>query len=133
MGKFDLIQLQPMAGASLDFDSSIVRSIDATTETLLTFAVIVLAGLLWYPLGPGYLFQALSVVAWITWIKPQNVIVNQIFGGFHGYSIGAPFTIFTLDWTMIVGFLGSPLVVPWMAIANTSEFTLHNTSLEIPC
>jgi OPT family oligopeptide transporter len=62
---------------------------------------------LWYWF-PGWIFQGLSVIAWVTWydgllcfqamlnsicrIKPNNVVVNQLFGGFTGISLGAPFT-----------------------------------------
>ena len=30
---------------------------------------------------PGYIFTALSVFSWIPWIVPNNVPVNQLFGG----------------------------------------------------
>lgn len=81
---------------------------------------VLVAGFFWYWI-PGYLFTALNTVAWVTWIRPKDVLVNQIFGGYSGYSIGAPFTVFTLDWTVINGYLGSPLISPWYSIANTSE------------
>jgi hypothetical protein len=29
--------------------------------------------------------------------------------------------VFTLDWTQIAGFIGSPLITPFHAIANTSK------------
>lgn len=82
------------------------------------FLYVLLGGWVWYWI-PGYLFTALNTVAWVTWIKPESVIVNQLFGGFSGYSLGAPFTVFTLDWTVINGYLGSPLIAPWHGIANT--------------
>ncbi|KAF2670668.1 small oligopeptide transporter [Microthyrium microscopicum] len=82
------------------------------------FTYVLVGGFFWYWF-PGFIWQGLSVFAWVTWIKPNNVIVNQIFGGTSGFSYGAPFTIFTLDWTTINGYIGSPLVVPWHAIANT--------------
>jgi hypothetical protein len=100
---------------------------------LLTCIVVLLAGFFWYWM-PGYLFTGLSVIAWVTWIKPNNVIINQLFGGVHGYSLGAPFTVFTLDWTLVSGYLGSPLVVPWFAIANTSKhrhFAFRRTRADI--
>ncbi|KPI36864.1 Sexual differentiation process protein isp4 [Cyphellophora attinorum] len=36
---------------------------------------------------PGVLWQGLSVFAWVTWIMPDNVVVNQLFGGFTGLSL----------------------------------------------
>ncbi|KAF2395795.1 small oligopeptide transporter [Trichodelitschia bisporula] len=81
------------------------------------FLIVLGAGFIWYWF-PGYLFQALSVFAWVTWIKPNNVLVNQLFGGFTGLSLAPPFTVFTLDWTMIASYTGSPLMSPWHAIAN---------------
>lgn len=81
---------------------------------------------LWVMLGmfvwswlPDFIFPAFSYFAWVTWIKPQNVIVNQLFGQTTGVSLGFPFTGFTLDWAQINSFYGSPLIAPWHAIANT--------------
>lgn len=51
----------------------------------------------------------------MTWIYPQNPVVNQLFGGTTGLSL---FPI-TFDWTQITGFVGNPLIPPWHAIANT--------------
>lgn len=59
--------------------------------------------------------QFLSVFAFATWIAPNNVIVNQLFGGTTGLSL----LPITFDWTQISGFVGSPLIPPWFAIANT--------------
>ena len=42
-------------------------------------------------------------------------MVNQLFGGTTGLSI----LPITFDWTQISGFVGSPLIPPWFAIANT--------------
>jgi hypothetical protein len=82
---------------------------------------VVLGGFLWYWI-PGFLWTSLASFAWVTWIRPDNVLINQLFGTNSGYSFGAPFTAFALDWTTINGYLGSPLVVPFHAIANTSTF-----------
>ncbi|KAI8947659.1 OPT oligopeptide transporter protein-domain-containing protein [Xylaria longipes] len=64
---------------------------------------------------PGFLAQFLSVTAVATWFAPQNVVVNQLFGGITGLSI----IPITFDWTQVAGYIGSPLIVPWHAIANT--------------
>ena len=67
---------------------------------------VLMGGFVWYWF-PGFLFTGLNTFAWVTWyifdlflkataniprIKPESVIVNQLFGGFSGYSFGAPFT-----------------------------------------
>ncbi|TDL23079.1 OPT oligopeptide transporter [Rickenella mellea] len=59
---------------------------------------------------PDFLFQALSIFSWITWIAPKNVVVNQLFG----VSSGLGMSVLTFDWTEI-GYIGSPLMVPWWA------------------
>lgn len=67
---------------------------------------------------PNWIFPALSYFAWVTWIKPNGVLVNQLFGQSSGISLGFPFTGFTLDWAQINSFFGSPLISPWWATAN---------------
>jgi small oligopeptide transporter, OPT family len=64
---------------------------------------------------PGYIAPFLGVFAWVTWIKPQNVVINQLFGGSTGLSL----IPMTFDWTQISGFNFSPLIAPWYAISNT--------------
>ncbi|KUJ19167.1 small oligopeptide transporter-like protein [Mollisia scopiformis] len=75
----------------------------------------VCAGAFVYYFIPGFLMQFLSVFAFATWIAPNNVVVNQLFGGTTGLSL----LPITFDWTQISGFVGSPLIPPWFAIANT--------------
>lgn len=55
----------------------------------------------------------------VTWIKPNNVVINQLFGQQTGIALGFPFTGFTLDWAQINSFYNSPLISPWHALANT--------------
>ncbi|KAG0679350.1 hypothetical protein C6P43_003890 [Kluyveromyces marxianus] len=71
------------------------------------FFIVFMAGFVYYWL-PGFLFQALSYFAWITWIKPNDVIVNQVFGA----STGLGLFPLTFDWNQIAGYVGSPLVPP---------------------
>jgi OPT family small oligopeptide transporter len=68
---------------------------------------------------PDFIIPAFSYFAWVTWAKPNNVIVNQLFGQQTGVSLGFPFTGFTLDWAQINSFYNSPLLAPWHALANT--------------
>ncbi|KAI8353799.1 OPT family small oligopeptide transporter [Mortierella sp. GBAus27b] len=62
---------------------------------------------------PGFLFPVLSSIAWICWIKPDNLVLSQITGA-GGLGVGA----ISLDWNNIISFLGSPLIVPWWAQVN---------------
>ncbi|KAI0133875.1 small oligopeptide transporter [Xylariales sp. AK1849] len=78
------------------------------------FFYVFLASFCWYWI-PGYLFQALSVFAFPTFIAPDNVTVNQVFGGWTGMGL----LPITFDWTQITGYVYSPLIPPWHAIANT--------------
>ncbi|KAL4900777.1 hypothetical protein BDW74DRAFT_188029 [Aspergillus multicolor] len=78
------------------------------------FLYCMIGSFLWYWF-PGYIAPFLSVFAWVTWIKPQNVVINQLFGGWTGISL----IPITFDWTQVSGFNFSPLIAPWHAIANT--------------
>lgn len=78
------------------------------------FLVAMCGSFCWYWF-PGYIAPFLSVFAWVTWIKPNNVVINQLFGGWTGLSL----LPMTFDWTQISGFNFSPLIAPWYAIANT--------------
>ncbi|KAK3375461.1 OPT family small oligopeptide transporter [Podospora didyma] len=78
------------------------------------FAIVTAGGFVYYFI-PGFLAQFLSSFAFVTWIFPDNPVVNQLFG----YSTGLSLLPITFDWTQISGFVGSPLIPPWHAIANT--------------
>lgn len=78
------------------------------------FLVIFGGAFAWYWI-PGWLFQALSVFAFPTFIAPNNAVVNQVFGGWTGLGL----LPITLDWTQISGYASSPLIPPWHALANT--------------
>lgn len=71
------------------------------------FGVVFVIGFFWY-FVPGYMFPALSYFAFPTWIKPDNVIVNQVFGT----STGLGLIPITFDWNQITGYIGSPLIPP---------------------
>ncbi|KAJ9131719.1 OPT family small oligopeptide transporter [Pleurostoma richardsiae] len=68
----------------------------------------VLVGMFCYYWIPAVLWQGLSVFAFITWIRPNNVVLNQLFGGFTGLSL----IPITFDWTYISAYLGDPLLAP---------------------
>ena len=72
------------------------------------FAIITALSFVYYFI-PGFLAQFLSVFAVVTWMAPQNVVVNQLFGGVTGLSL----IPITFDWTQVAGYIGSPLIPPW--------------------
>ncbi|EGX97151.1 small oligopeptide transporter, OPT family [Cordyceps militaris CM01] len=81
----------------------------------LRWFALVSIGSFFYFFIPGFLARFLSVFAFPTWIAPDNAVVNQLFGGVSGLSI----LPITFDWTQVAGYIGSPLIPPWHAIANT--------------
>ncbi|KAI5296448.1 hypothetical protein KEM52_002407 [Ascosphaera acerosa] len=77
------------------------------------FLYVSLGAFVWYWF-PGVIWQGLSVFAFITWIKPNSVIVNQLFGGFSGLSL----VPITFDWTYVNAYLLDPLLAPVTAHVN---------------
>ncbi|EFR02303.1 oligopeptide transporter 5 [Nannizzia gypsea CBS 118893] len=78
------------------------------------FLYVFLGSFFWYWF-PGVIAPCLSVFAIVTFIKPKNVILNQLFGGWTGLSL----IPITFDWTQVTGYIQSPLIAPWHAIGNT--------------
>ncbi|KAK7065013.1 sexual differentiation process protein isp4 [Favolaschia claudopus] len=76
------------------------------------FVYAFLGSFFWY-FFPGYIFQALSYFSWVTWIRPNNATIAQLFGYFHGMGM----SVVTFDWNQIT-YIGSPLATPWWAEAN---------------
>lgn len=77
------------------------------------FWLAVLVASVWQVV-PTFLFTSLTTFAWITWIRPNNVTLNQVFGATSGMDL----LPLTLDWNQISGYLSSPLIVPSWAIWN---------------
>lgn len=69
-----------------------------------------------YAWFPSFIAPFLSFFCFVTWAAPNNVVVNQIFGGQSGIGI----LPITFDWSIIAGFTGSPLYVPAFALANNA-------------
>lgn len=69
------------------------------------FTIVFCCSFVWY-FFPGFIFQALSYFAWPTWIRPNNVILNQVFGA----STGLGLFPLTFDWNQVAGYIGSPLI-----------------------
>lgn len=66
----------------------------------------------WFPL---WIAPFLATFTFACWAAPNNVVVNQIFGGQSGLSL----IPITFDWSVLTAFVLSPLVYPFHAIANT--------------
>ncbi|EPS39632.1 hypothetical protein H072_6564 [Dactylellina haptotyla CBS 200.50] len=77
------------------------------------FLYVLIGSFCWYWI-PGWLFKALSIFAFPTFLAPNSVIVNQLFGGRNGLSL----IPITLDWAQVASYLGSPLIPPVQTIAN---------------
>lgn len=78
------------------------------------FLIVFVCSFTWYWF-PGFIAPFLSVFAFVCWIRPNNVTINQLFGGWTGLSL----IPITFDWTQIAGYASSPLVPPAHAIINT--------------
>ena len=108
---------------------------DKARFTRVQWFVLVVAGAFVWNFFPSFIFTSLSAFAWITWLAPSkfflplprlprtwslslsltgSVPVNYLFG----YRNGIALLPFTLDWSQIT-YLGSPLITPWWAAANT--------------
>ncbi|KAI8605408.1 OPT family small oligopeptide transporter [Dissophora ornata] len=81
--------------------------------TRFRFFLVATFAMFLYQWIPGFLFPVVSSIAWICWIKPDNLVLSQLTGA-GGLGFGA----ISLDWNNIVAFLGSPLIVPWWAQVN---------------
>ena len=68
---------------------------------------------MWY-IVPGYLFPTLSSLSLLCLMFPKSITAQQIGSGMRGLGILS----FTVDWSVIASYLGSPLVTPFFAIVN---------------
>lgn len=66
-----------------------------------------------YSFLPGFLFTGLSYFSFICWMRPNNVVVNQLFGTVSGLGMG----ILTFDWNQIA-YIGSPMMFPFWSQLN---------------
>lgn len=57
---------------------------------------------------PVYIWTGLQYFAWPTWIRPNNVKLNQVFGASSGLGLMP----ITFDWNQVAGYIGSPLIPP---------------------
>ncbi|CAF1465567.1 unnamed protein product [Didymodactylos carnosus] len=97
-----------------------------TLTRLRWFLYISLISFCYYWL-PGYIFPFLSTFSIVCLIKPKNLLFSQVTGN-NGLGLGT----FRLDWIAITAFLGSPIIVPWIAQLNTIIGFLISGWLIIP-
>lgn len=76
------------------------------------FFLIAMAASFVYYVFPGYLFTILTFFSWVCWAWPHSITAQQIGSGENGLGVGA----FSLEWTGISSYHGSPLVTPWTSI-----------------
>lgn len=76
---------------------------------------VVMGAMFCYYWIPGVLWQGLSVFAFITWIRPDNIVLNQLFGGYTGLSL----IPITFDFTYVSAYLYDPLLAPTTSHVNT--------------
>ncbi|KAK2616194.1 hypothetical protein QQS21_000826 [Conoideocrella luteorostrata] len=81
-----------------------------------TFFLIVAGGTFVWEWFPQVFAQFLQLFLFATWIAPNNVAVNQVFGGNSGLGL----LPITFDWSIISGFLLSPLQTPAFALLNVA-------------
>ncbi|XP_077215823.1 oligopeptide transporter 1-like isoform X2 [Tasmannia lanceolata] len=83
--------------------------------TRIQFLFIVFISSFAYYVIPNYFFPSLTALSFICWIWKNSVTAQQLGSGYHGLGLGS----FTLDWSSISSFLGSPLEYPPDAIINS--------------
>ncbi|CEJ91212.1 Putative Oligopeptide transporter OPT-like protein [[Torrubiella] hemipterigena] len=80
------------------------------------FFVVVAASTFVWEWVPQVLATFMQYFMFPVWAAPNNVVVNQIFGGQSGLGI----IPISFDWSVVTGFLGSPLQTPAFAIVNVT-------------
>ncbi|KAJ8661319.1 OPT family small oligopeptide transporter [Lichtheimia ornata] len=104
-----------LANISL-FRSFHIADKDWTGPTRMRWFLYCFCAMFVYYWLPGYFFQILTFFSWACWINTENRTLAQLTGGFNGLGMLAV----TFDWSTIVSYLQSPLVVPWWAIGNVA-------------
>lgn len=77
------------------------------------FIVVMTACFLWSWI-PNFFAPFLSSFSFLTWLAPNNVVINQLFGSRTGLGL----LPITFDWNQIAGYIGSPLIPPFFALGN---------------
>jgi OPT family small oligopeptide transporter len=69
----------------------------------------------WFPL---WIAPFLATFTFVCWAAPNNVVVNQLFGGQTGLSL----IPITFDWSTLTAFIYSPLVYPFQHHGGHGDF-----------
>ncbi|AEO69734.1 uncharacterized protein THITE_43241 [Thermothielavioides terrestris NRRL 8126] len=78
------------------------------------FFFIVFGAMFVYFWLPGFIFPALSIFAWMTWIAPDNFNLNMITGSQMGLGFNP---IPSFDWNVLATY-SSPLTYPFFAVVQ---------------
>ncbi|GAO19985.1 uncharacterized protein UV8b_03347 [Ustilaginoidea virens] len=89
-------------------------AVNGWTMSRYRFFVLCFSAMFVYYWVPNYLFQALALFNWITWISPRSVVLAIITGASCGLGINP---LPTLDWN-IATYLGDPIITPLFTIMN---------------
>ena len=84
------------------------------------FFIIAFAAMVVYFFFPGFIFQALSVFSWITWIAPNNVKLDAVCGMNGGMGFN-PWPSF--DWNIAYASSYVPLTIPTFTVVNIAVST----------
>lgn len=85
------------------------------TISRIKFFGVTFAAMFVYFWFPNYIFTALSVFSWITWISPDNVNLAAITGFNNGLGIN-PWP--TWDWNTLLFDYTDPLMIPYFSTLN---------------
>ena len=84
------------------------------TWSRMKFFAIAFFGMFAYFWLPDFLFPALSYFNWMSWISPDNMVLNNIVGSKNGLGLNP---LPTFDWN-IIAFQYDPLVIPVFSSLN---------------
>ncbi|KJZ69609.1 hypothetical protein HIM_10997 [Hirsutella minnesotensis 3608] len=86
------------------------------------FLIVALATFCWEWL-PMVIAPFFTFFLFATWAAPNNVVVNQLFGGKTGLGL----IPISFDWAVVAAFLNSPLQTPAFAIFNVAAGIIFTT------
>lgn len=98
----------------VDANGDSVYAEKGTSMSRYKFFFIAFCAIWVYEWFPNYIFTALAAFGWVTWIAPNNVVVNQLFGVEKGLGM----SLLTFDWATITVANTSPLMAPWWSEVN---------------
>ncbi|TLD11813.1 hypothetical protein PspLS_11664 [Pyricularia sp. CBS 133598] len=90
------------------------KMISMSRYRLFLYAFAAMFVYFWFP---NFIFQALSVFSWISWIAPDNVNLNAVVGFNNGMGIN-PFS--TFDWNTLLYNGVDPLMIPFFSTLNVT-------------